>query len=67
MLTNLMLCTYCRNEIPPESFKLFRNDVPEEIECPHCRILNDIYMARCRANDSILEQNVKKKIKEKKD
>lgn len=64
MLTNVMICTYCRNEIPSESFKLYKNDEPVEIECPQCNILNDIYMARCRANNMLLEQNIKKKLKE---
>jgi hypothetical protein len=61
-----MICTYCRNEIPSESYKIFKNDIPEQIECPHCKVLNDIYLARCRANGSILEQNLKNKIKENK-
>jgi phage FluMu protein Com len=51
-----MVCSFCKKEIPSGSFKLYRNEVPEEIECPSCKILNDIYMARCRANNLLVAQ-----------
>lgn len=56
MLSYRMVCGFCRNEIPEDSFRLvrsnarFESDLDEEIECPHCKILNDVYRARCRAN-----------------
>lgn len=51
-----MVCGFCKKEIPSGSFKLYRNEVPEEIECPNCKVLNDIYMARCRANSLLALQ-----------
>ena len=56
MLTDTMVCFFCKKEIPSDSFKLYKNDVPQEVECPKCKIFNDIYMARCRANDLLEDQ-----------
>jgi phage FluMu protein Com len=72
MLSDVMICWACKRVIPPESFKLIRNGVSseadDEIECPNCKVLNLVYLAKGRAtlNPTSIEHNIKWKMVEEK-
>ena len=55
MLSNQMLCFSCKSTIPPDSYKLVKNhsqsDYDDEIECPNCKMLNSVYLAKGRCVD----------------